>query len=142
MTKALIAATKSALATHELIKIRISDNTDGDRHELAAALSSESASELVGLIGRTVLLYRRHPSKPKIELPKVGKEKEKADKKAKKDAKKSATKSATTAKGAKSAKKSAARKPAKAEEAGADASDLDLPDDGDDDGDFDETEYN
>ena len=69
MSSALIAATNSALGTHELIKVRISENTDGDRHDLSEALAEATASELVEVLGRTLLLYRRHPTKPKITLP-------------------------------------------------------------------------
>ena len=67
-TPALVAAVKSALDTHELIKVRLGENAEGDRHELAASIASSCESELVEQLGRTLLLYRRHPNKPKIVL--------------------------------------------------------------------------
>ena len=39
-----------------------------DRHEIAATLAADTASEVAQVLGRTVLLYRRHPTEPKIEL--------------------------------------------------------------------------
>ena len=38
--------------------------------DVAQALAEQSKAELVQVIGRNVLLYRRHPKKPVIELPK------------------------------------------------------------------------
>jgi RNA-binding protein len=67
-TPALVAAVKSALDTHELIKVRLGENAEGGRHELAASIANSSESELVEQLGRTLLLYRRHPKKPKIAL--------------------------------------------------------------------------
>jgi RNA-binding protein len=67
-TPALVAAVKSALDIHELIKVRLGENAEGDRHELAASIANSSESELVEQLGRTLLLYRRHPNKPKIAL--------------------------------------------------------------------------
>jgi RNA-binding protein len=69
LSPALILASQAALATHELIKVRLGENAEGDRHELAASLAASTKSELAGQIGRTLLLYRRHPSQPKIALP-------------------------------------------------------------------------
>lgn len=69
LSPSLIAAIAQALADHELIKIKLGENADGDRHELAESLATSSGSALVGQIGRTLLLYRRNPKKPKIVLP-------------------------------------------------------------------------
>jgi len=38
--------------------------------DVAEELAGQSKSELVQVIGRNVVLYRRHPKKPVIELPK------------------------------------------------------------------------
>jgi RNA-binding protein len=69
LSAALVAAVGSALGTHELIKVRLSENAEGSRHELSTSLAESTSSELVEALGRTVLLYRRHPTKPKIVLP-------------------------------------------------------------------------
>ncbi|HEY3353591.1 MAG TPA: ribosome assembly RNA-binding protein YhbY [Polyangia bacterium] len=60
-------ALDAALFQHELVKVRIGENAEQDRHDVAAALAATTASELVQVLGRTVLLYRRHPTEPKIE---------------------------------------------------------------------------
>jgi RNA-binding protein len=78
-TEALVSAVKSALETHELIKVRLGENAEGDRHELAASIATSSEAELVEQLGRTLLLYRRHPNKPKISLaPEKGEKKKRA----------------------------------------------------------------
>jgi RNA-binding protein len=69
VTEALVRATNAALATHELIKVKMQREA-GDRHEAAIALAARSGSVLAQVLGRTALLYRRHPEKPKIVLPK------------------------------------------------------------------------
>ncbi|RMG20265.1 MAG: ribosome assembly RNA-binding protein YhbY [Deltaproteobacteria bacterium] len=63
------AAVDAALATHELIKVKIGDNADGSRKQLARQLAERSGAHLVQVLGRTVLLYRRHPERPRIRLP-------------------------------------------------------------------------
>jgi putative YhbY family RNA-binding protein len=53
----------------ELIKLKVLDTCPLDRHEAAAALEERSGSQLVQVLGRTILLFRRHPKKPVISLP-------------------------------------------------------------------------
>ncbi len=53
----------------ELIKLKVLDTCPVDRHEAAAALEERSGSLLVQVLGRTILLFRRHPKKPLISLP-------------------------------------------------------------------------
>jgi RNA-binding protein len=67
-TEAVAQALAAALLDHELVKVRLGENVAEDRHDLAAALAAASASELVQVLGRTVLLYRPHPDDPQIEL--------------------------------------------------------------------------
>ena len=57
------------LDAHELIKVRLLDTVAGDRKEVAKDLAAATSSELVQVLGRTVLLYRRNDEKPGIELP-------------------------------------------------------------------------
>ncbi len=68
----LIAATAQTLLDHELIKVRVLGEAPEDRHESLQALAKKTGSELVQVIGRTGLLYRRHPEKPRIQLPRAG----------------------------------------------------------------------
>jgi RNA-binding protein len=62
-------AVDRALEDHELIKVRVGKNALVDRHEAAETLAEQTASEVAQVLGNTILLYRRHPEEPKIELP-------------------------------------------------------------------------
>ncbi len=66
---ALIAAVDQALLDHELIKVKIGEHAEGDRHEIAERLGRESGSEVAQVLGNTIVLYRPHPENPRIELP-------------------------------------------------------------------------
>jgi RNA-binding protein len=72
LTDATIAAVDEALERHELIKVRVGTECPEDRHELAERLGPAVKGEVAQLLGRTVLLYRRHPKEPKIRLPQGG----------------------------------------------------------------------
>lgn len=60
LTDAVVAKVRSELAAHELIKIRFGDWKD-ERKALSAEIAERTASELVGVVGNTALLYRPHP---------------------------------------------------------------------------------
>jgi RNA-binding protein len=65
----LIKAVDQALADHELIKVKVGETGELDRHEVAEKIATESHSEVAQVIGNIVLLYRAHPEQPTIELP-------------------------------------------------------------------------
>ncbi len=65
----LIAAVDQALTDHELVKIKVAENADLDRHEAADAIAQQTKSEVAQVLGNTVLLYRADPDEPKIALP-------------------------------------------------------------------------
>jgi RNA-binding protein len=69
VTDGLVAATKTALLTHELIKVKVQSEAPVDRKEAASQLAERTESALAQVLGRTFLLYKRHPKKPKIALP-------------------------------------------------------------------------
>ncbi len=69
LSKALSEATLAALGQHELIKVKLGENAEGDRRVLADQLAASTKSHLVGVVGRTVLLYRARAEKPTIKLP-------------------------------------------------------------------------
>ena len=69
ITEAVIAATDAAITTHELVKIRRGSECPQERSEIAGALSEALKADVVQQLGHTVLLYRRHPQEPVIELP-------------------------------------------------------------------------
>ena len=66
ITEAVLAAVDRALTDHELIKVRM--RQPEDKKEMASALAMRTDATLCGLIGHTVILYRRHPQKPKIQV--------------------------------------------------------------------------
>lgn len=69
ITDPLIDATKEALRAHELIKVKVGTESPIDRKEAGPELADKTGATLAQILGRTFLLYKRHPSKPKIELP-------------------------------------------------------------------------
>jgi RNA-binding protein len=68
LTDPLIAAVDAAIGTHELVKVKIQREAPVDRHEAGIELAARTGSVLAQVVGRTLLLYRRHPKKPKINL--------------------------------------------------------------------------
>jgi RNA-binding protein len=71
LSETVLDAVKAALLAHELIKVRLLDTAPLERQELADQLPGLVKAELGGLIGRVLILYKRHPNKPQIELPKA-----------------------------------------------------------------------
>jgi RNA-binding protein len=69
LTEGLTQALDAALEDHELVKIRLGEAVTADRHEVADALAAACKGELVQVLGRTVLIYRRRRKDPKIQLP-------------------------------------------------------------------------
>ncbi len=69
----MIRQISDALEARELIKVRILDNCEDEKHEVSEALAEGTNSELVQLIGLTVVLYKESKNNKKIILPKVDK---------------------------------------------------------------------
>lgn len=65
----LLAALDRALTDHELVKVKVGDAAGLDRHDAAESLAAKTKSEVAQVLGNIVLLYRRDPDDPKIELP-------------------------------------------------------------------------
>ena len=68
LTENIVTITSEALENHELIKVKVQDGCDLDRKEAAEQLSKVVHAQLVQVLGRTFLLYRR-AEEPKIDLP-------------------------------------------------------------------------
>ncbi|WP_281888346.1 ribosome assembly RNA-binding protein YhbY [Paenibacillus sp. YYML68] len=60
---------EEAIETRELIKLSVLNNNDEDRHEIARELAEGSGSELVQVIGSTIVLYKESKDHKTIELP-------------------------------------------------------------------------
>lgn len=66
-TDEVTKAVAQALLDHELIKVRM--QKPADKKSTATELAQRAGAELCGLIGHTIILYKKHPKKPKIKLP-------------------------------------------------------------------------
>jgi len=67
VTAAVLNQLDEALETHELVKVKVGSESPEDRFEAAARLASAPGARLAQVLGRTVLVYRKHPKKPKFE---------------------------------------------------------------------------
>jgi RNA-binding protein len=65
----VIVQADGALLARELIKGRVLQTSPEGPEETAAEIADQTQSELVQVVGRNFLLYRRNPEKPIIELP-------------------------------------------------------------------------
>ena len=72
LTPGVVQAVDAALTRHELVKVRVSADVTEDVDALGAEMAKQTRSALAQIIGRTLLLYRPHPKKPRIVLPRAG----------------------------------------------------------------------
>jgi RNA-binding protein len=73
LTPGLVQAVDAALSQHELVKVRVGSDAPAPLAELGPNLARETRSALAQILGRTLLLYRPHPDKPRIVLPRGSK---------------------------------------------------------------------
>src|SRR5262249_9416891 len=72
ITEGVVAATRAALLTHELVKVKILPDAPIDRKDAGPELAERTGAALAQTLGRTLLLYkerRTQKGKPKIVLP-------------------------------------------------------------------------
>lgn len=70
VTETLLYSIKNAFNSRELLKIKVLDAAPQKADESGEAIASNiEGVEKVQVIGKTIVLYRRHPEKPKIKLP-------------------------------------------------------------------------
>jgi len=63
-------ALEALLTHHELVKGRVQKTTEEVPHAVAAALAEKTGAALVGVVGRTFVVYRPNPKlKERISLP-------------------------------------------------------------------------
>ena len=67
LTGAVRAALDEQLLAHELVKVKVGGESPEDRFEVAALLTQGTGAAIAQILGRTVLVYRRHPRKPRFE---------------------------------------------------------------------------
>ncbi|MBM7565588.1 ribosome assembly RNA-binding protein YhbY [Paenibacillus sacheonensis] len=69
MNDNLIRHVEEAIEVRELIKVNVLNNSSEDPKEVGAWVAAESGSELVQVIGKTIVLYKESKDHKTIELP-------------------------------------------------------------------------
>ena len=64
----VVQSVSNALEAHELIKVRILQNSGVEKYDLAEEIAKRTHSEVVSIIGRVITLYRRREKNPTIVL--------------------------------------------------------------------------
>ena len=67
VTNPVVAQVARALVDHELIKVKLGTECPQSRFEVADRLGSDPGVKVAQILGRTILLYKRHPKRPKYE---------------------------------------------------------------------------
>ncbi|MGI5828977.1 MAG: YhbY family RNA-binding protein [Bradymonadia bacterium] len=70
VSPSLIDALAQALYDHELVKVKVLNNFEGEIEDVAQDLAIGTNSALVQKLGRILLFYRQNPDDPKIVLVK------------------------------------------------------------------------
>ena len=70
VTATVLDSVRTAFNTRELLKVKVLEAAPGSVHDIGTSISDQADGvSMVQVIGRTIVLYRRHPEKPEIELP-------------------------------------------------------------------------
>lgn len=69
VTPTVVQAAREAIKKRELIKVRVLQNAEDEPADAITMLAERADVNLVQLIGRNGLLFKRNFEKPKIELP-------------------------------------------------------------------------
>ncbi len=67
VSEAVLRQLDAQLAAHELVKVKIGTESPEDRFEAAERLGEAAGAQVAQVLGRTVLVYRKHPEKPRFE---------------------------------------------------------------------------
>ena len=67
LSEGLVAELESVLDDHELVKIRL--HSPDDKKLAASDLADRVGAHLCGVVGHTVILFRRNADAPKVVLP-------------------------------------------------------------------------
>ncbi len=71
VTDSAIRAVEDAFNTRELLKVKVQEASPVPAREAGTIIAGRMEGvEHVQTIGRTIVLYREHPQKPEIRLPK------------------------------------------------------------------------
>ena len=67
VTHAVIKQVEQALADHELVKVKVDADSPDDRFAAADQMAAQPGVNVVQIVGRAILIYKRHPHKPRYE---------------------------------------------------------------------------
>jgi len=67
VTPAITTHLTKALFDHELVKVKLEAECPDDRFTVADQLAEQPGVNVVQILGRTLLLYKRHPQEPRFE---------------------------------------------------------------------------
>ena len=67
VTDAVLRQLQQALHDHELVKVKLGTESPDDRFEAAERLSTGAEAQLAQVLGRTLLVYKKHPDRPRYE---------------------------------------------------------------------------
>ena len=68
VTPTVVASAREAIKKRELIKVRVLQNAPDEPEDAITMLAERADANLVQVIGRNGLLFRRNFDKPRIEL--------------------------------------------------------------------------
>jgi RNA-binding protein len=69
VTDALAKSVEDAFHNRELLKVKVLESAPADAREVGSMLAGALPGvHLVHVIGRTVVLFRRHPERPEIRI--------------------------------------------------------------------------
>ncbi|BEU87393.1 ribosome assembly RNA-binding protein YhbY [Selenomonas sp. TAMA-11512] len=69
VTPAVVESAKAAIKKRELIKLRVLQNAEEEPADVLEVMAERVDADLVQIIGRNGLLFKRNFDKPNIELP-------------------------------------------------------------------------
>ncbi|NNL19051.1 MAG: ribosome assembly RNA-binding protein YhbY [Boseongicola sp.] len=69
LTDNVMKEIKTALAFHELIKIKVRVGDRNERDNLLEQITEAQECQLIQRVGNTATLFKRNTDKPKIQLP-------------------------------------------------------------------------
>jgi RNA-binding protein len=70
VTDELVKQVEAALLAHELIKVKVLSESPASRHDAGVEIAGRTRAELAQVLGGMLILYKPHPKKPKIPVPK------------------------------------------------------------------------
>lgn len=73
VTDTVIKQVEDALKARELIKINSLENTPISQKDIAEVISERAKCDIVQVVGRKMIFYKRNDKEPKIVLPKAKK---------------------------------------------------------------------